>query len=394
MKIKSIFILSFMMIITVLSSCYKYDWDISHETALSGFNLSSDDQNLTIAVNYADSTGNFGHKIQLDWTVSTAEDYSKVFYDVLFYNTQDMTTPVYKAASGFGKTENFLLLNEKELNIIAEKAGIPQLGTGDIRWKVMASNGISELMTNEYKTITISRPAGFAYYPEQLIVAGDAVQSGQSAALRRIVQNDNYTGEYEAFLYLSEGSFYLTEKGSNRRFHITQDDALQELFGNDRESLVNTPILPGKIHRIKINFRTSDVTVAAIESVGIWYSGINDVLAELQQEDPTIPYWSHTGKLELVNDGALPDYRYKFRIAQKNIKGEDTFSFWGYNAASAPNQSETSLPSYFRLYEVDNSQSNYCYKFSRSGQDQFNLKIDVDFRPEAEFFRHYITRAE
>ncbi|MEA4982697.1 MAG: hypothetical protein VB066_08260 [Paludibacter sp.] len=114
-------------------------------------------------------------------------------------------------------------------------------------------------------------------------------------------------------------------------------------------------------------------------------------MAQLQQDDIKIPYWSLTRKLELVSAGALPDYRYKFRVSQKNLKGENTYSFWGYSSVSAPNQSETSLPAYFRLNEVDSSQSNYCYKFSRNGHDQANLKIDADFRPEVEFFRHYIT---
>jgi tRNA(Leu) C34 or U34 (ribose-2'-O)-methylase TrmL len=379
------------MVAGLLSSCYDYDWKFDHETTLSDFNITSADNTMNMTVNYADSTNNAGRQIQLDWTMSAAGDYSKVFYEVLFYRPQDLSTPVYKIASGLGQTRNYVVLNERDLNVVAEKAGIPQSAGGDVIWKVRASNGVSELITDEYKTISITRPAGFAYYPEKIVVAGTAVNAEKPIVLKRIMQGENFTGEYESFFYLGEGNFYLTEKGTDRRLYITQEGELKELFGTEKETLVNAPVTNNKIHRIKINLKKSIAITVSIESVGLWYSGINDVMAELQQEDIQIPYWSHTRKLELVSSGALSDYRYKFRISQKNMKGENSVSFWGYSSISAPNQSETSLPAYFRLYEVDSSQSNYCYKFSRSGHDQINLKIDVDFRPEADFFRHYIT---
>lgn len=391
MKTKIIYTTVLLMVAGLLSSCYDYDWKFDHETTLSDFNITSVDQTMNIAVNYADSTNNAGRQIQLDWTVSEAEDYSKVFYEVWFYRQQDLTFPVYKIASGLGQTQNFLVLTEKDLNVVAEKAGIPQSANGDVIWKVRASNGVSELITDEYKTISITRPAGFAYYPEKILVAGTAVNAEKPIVLKRIMQGENFTGEYESFFYLGEGNFYITEKGTDRRLYITHDGELKELFGTEKETLVNAPVTNNKIHRIKINLKKSTAITVSIESVGLWYSGINDVMAELQQDDVKIPYWSLTRKLELVSSGALPDYRYKFRVSQKNLKGENTYSFWGYSSVSAPNQSETSLPAYFRLNEVDNSQSNYCYKFSRTGHDQANLKIDADFRPEAEFFRHYVT---
>ncbi len=379
------------LLMAVMTSCYDFDWNFDHETTLSKIEIISSEQSVDITVNYTDSTTNLGREIRLEWDASKAADHSKVFYEVLFYNnSQSLDSPFYKMITGFGQIENFLILNEKELNIIAEKAGIPQKKSGSIIWKVRASNGINELFSANYQTINISRPDGFAYYPDKMLIEGAAIGTDMSLELKKSGQKE--AGEYELFFYLAEGNFYLTEKGSERRFYISQDGKISELFGSDKESLTNTPITTNKIHRLKVNFKKSTATIVAIESVGVWYSGTNSVLGEMQQENEKVPYWSLVKKLELISVGGFPDYRYKFRIDQKNMKGENSFSFWGYSSLTAPNQGENTQSNYFYLYEVDSSQSNYCFKFSRTDHDQHELKIDADFRPETDYFKHSITQ--
>ena len=392
---KSIHILVSLIVAAMLSSCNNYDWDFDHETTLGAFEINSPDQSANITINYADSITNFGNETTLEWAKCEAADYSRMFYEVLFYNPENVNEPVHKAASGLGQIENFLVLTEKDLNMVAEKAGIPQNGSGEIIWKVRASNGIVEQISDNSRKITVSRPDGFAYYPERMQIAGSAVNSERPLDLRRIVQRNVYTGEYELFFYLSEGEFYLTEQGTNRRFYITEDGQFTELFGAEKESRKNTSLSNNKIHRVKIDMKNSTAVAAVIESVAVWYSGTNDILGEMQQDDATLPYWNLTERLELVNDNVgFPDYRYKFRVGQKNMKGESSFSFWGYSTQTAPSQNANSLASYFHLYEVDNSRSNYCYKFSTTGHDQSILRFDLDFRAESDAFKHSITIVE
>lgn len=375
--------------IVTMTSCYNYDWNFDHETTLSAFNITSADQTVTMTVNYADSTDNAGSELQLDWTKSFAADYSKVFYEVLFFNANDLSKPVYTGTPGTKQTENFIRLSEKKLNIIAEKAGIPQGATGDVLWKVRASNGINEFITEEHRKLALTRPDGFAYYPERIFIKGSAIAT--EVEMKRLKKGDDYTGEYELFFFAAEGDFYMAEKGSDRKFYVTEDGKFKELFGADKETTANAVISKNKIHRVRINMKKSLATAVSVESVGVWYSGTNSIWAEMEQPEKEVPYWSVTKRLELVNEGALPDYRYKFRMTQKNINGTESYSFWGYSTASAPNQTESSQPSYFMLNEVDDSRSNYCYKFARTGHDQYNLKIDADFSFGAEFFRHYVT---
>ncbi|MDR0540925.1 MAG: hypothetical protein LBH19_01795 [Dysgonamonadaceae bacterium] len=375
------------------TSCYNYDWDVKHETSLSAFSISTPDLQKTIEVNYADSAANFGSETRLEWGKCASADFSKVFYEVQFYNAGSPDVIIHKQITGYGQIENFLVLNEKDLNIIAEKAGIAPNSTGDVQWKVRAANGVNEIFSDNSKMLTVTRPAGFAYYPEKMMATGVAVGE-KVMELKQIQSKDKYTGEYELFLYLSDGQFYLTEKGSDRRFYISADGVLKELFGEEKQSLVNNSITAGKIHRVKINLKTATAVFVAVEAVDVWYSGTNDILGSLQQSDVQIPYWTLTQPVELVGEGAATDYRYKFRLTQKNMAGQQSSSFWGYSAITAPNQSVTSQLSYFYLYEVDDSQSNYCYKFSRTDHNRHTLKIDVDFRPETEQFTHRITVVE
>ena len=391
---KTRYISIFLVVAAMLSSCDNFEWDFDHETTLSTFEITSPDQSANIIINYADSTTNFGDEIKLEWSKVEAADFSSVFYEVSFYNPGNLDVPAHKMITGFGQIENFLVLTEKDLNIIAEKAGISQNSTGDIIWKVRASNGIAEQISDNYKKITVSRPDGFAYYPEKMLIVGNAVNTEKSLELKRIVQREVYTGEYELFFYLSEGDFYLTEQGTDRRFYITEEGRFTELFGSEKESQKNTTLSKNKIHRVKIDMKKSTALAVAIESVAVWYSGTDDILGEMQQEDASIPYWTLTKKLELVNNAGFPDYRYKFRIGQKNMKGESSFSFWGYSTLSAPSQGANTQPSYFYLYEVDDSRSNFCYKFSQTGHDQSVLNFGVDFQAESDAFKHSITIVE
>ena len=391
---KTKYISIFLVVAAMLSSCDNFEWDFDHETTLSAFEISSTDQSASIVINYADSTENFGNEIKLEWSKSEAADYSTVFYEVLFYNPENLETPAHRAMTTKGQIENFLVLTEKELNVIAERVGIPQSGTGDIIWKVHASNGIAEKASNNNKKITVSRPDGFAYYPEKMLITGSAVVSEKALVMKRIVQREVYTGEYELFFYLSEGDFYLTEQGTGRRFYITEEGRFTELFGTEKETQKNTILSKNKIHRVKIDMKKSTAIAVVIESVAVWYSGTNDILGEMQQEDASIPYWTLTKQLELVNNAGFPDYRYKFRIGQKNMKGESSFSFWGYSTTTAPSQGANTPASYFYLYEVDDSRSNFCYKFSQTGHDQSVLNFGVDFRAESDAFEHSITIVE
>jgi hypothetical protein len=379
------------LLVYLFSACNNYDWDTDHNTTLTPLVFISENLSANIEINYRDSIYNSGDTYTLRWEKVKTGDYSVVFYEVLFY-AADESQPVYISKTENNQTENSLTLTDKELNIIAEKAAIPQNATGEIKWKVRASNGVNEALSAESRSISITRPQGYAYYPAEIFVLGSAVETGEEEHLTSPMKKQP-EGEYDAYIYLSEGEFYLKEKDVTRRFYITEENELQELFGEDTRT--NTPVAPGKIHHLQLNFKNAAAQLTAIDAVELWYSGIDDTWGELTLENPKIPLWSLTKKIELVNyPAALPDYRYKFRLKETGKQGNTSFRFLGYSAQSAANISASTRPEYFQLYQVDDSRSNYCYKFSRDDHDGKNLLFTVDMQINTEFYRHYITIVE
>jgi hypothetical protein len=385
-----------------ITACNNYDWDVDHTTTLSPLIITSDDITTDITVNYRDSTSNLGNTYLLSWDSVHAADYSTIFYEVLFYTT-DETKPFYIGKTEVLQTENFLKLNDQSLNLIAEKAAIPQNATGKIYWKVHASNGVNDILSTEKRTITVSRPAGYVYYPERVYVTGDATQAGELEdgryLLKKVMRDTTiagnkiklFEGEYEAFVYLKEGKFTLKEGGLTRYFFISENNELSELFGEDVQNKGNVPIKKDKIHYLRLNFNKSTASLFSVEAIEMWYSGIGDTWGELTQSDSKIPRWNLTRKIELVNYPATsPDYRYKFRLSETDRNGNAVTAFWGASVKTALNISASTEDSYFELKKIDDSRSDFCYKFSREGHDGKTMNIVVDFQSTTEYYRHYL----
>jgi hypothetical protein len=396
-----------LFLLSALTACNNYDWDVNHNTTLSPVKLISEDINADIELNYRDSINNLGNIHTLRWEKVEAADFSTVFYKVLFY-TSDESHPVHVGNPEKNGIENSLSLNEKELNIIAEKAFIPQNATGKISWKICASTGINEIYSTESRTITISRPDGYAYYPEQISLSGSAFVSGDeetgtSCSMRKIMREITingkkekfFDGEFDVYVYLHNGSFSLKEEGITRRFYISENNELQELSKEEFDVKENIPVAEGKIHYMYLNFKNSTARLTSIDAVELWYSGTGDVYGELTRTDVRTPRWSMTKKIDLVNYPAtLPDYRYKFRLTETNRKGNTGYVFLGASARTVSNIKPDTEASYFELTEIDDSRSDYCYKFSLDGHNGKTLAFVVDLHPEIEFYRHYITIVE
>src|SRR6187549_514707 len=104
--------------------------------------------------------------VVFEWEQSKAEDGTLVLYEVAFdKESGDFSSPVYKLVSDSKGLENSLTLSHKDLNKIANFAGIPSLGTGKLKWTVLASKGINVIQAEAARNIEVERPAGFAEIP-------------------------------------------------------------------------------------------------------------------------------------------------------------------------------------------------------------------------------------
>src|SRR6476660_7974575 len=73
--------------------------------------------------------------VVFEWDQAKAEDGSLVMYEVAFDKANgDFSTPVYKMSSDGNGVQNKLTLSHKDLNRIANFAGIQSLETGKLKW--------------------------------------------------------------------------------------------------------------------------------------------------------------------------------------------------------------------------------------------------------------------
>jgi len=372
--------------ILILSACN--DEKIVHSTTITDFNYFTNDLSIdikSVAVDKLDSVA-----CTLKWGKSKALDYSLVFYEVIFSSNDNFSDSVYSVIPPTLGADTTVQITYRQLNVIAESLGIKQNSDGNLKWKVRASNGFSEFKKAETRTISIIRPDGYAYYPEKLYLLGSATSAGDSIK-KAIPLKSLGNGVYEIFTNLSDGKYYFIEKLNGRVRHFTiSGNALVE------KNVNNSPIEANKIHRLKLDFKNQSAKSVVINKVSLWYSGSNSIIGnDFTQENPLIPSWNMQTKLELVNGtNGLLDYRYKFRTEEKDAQGTVSTVFWGSEKISSAQQTTTTDAAYFYLYEANNSQSDYCYKFSRDGQNGKNLKFKIDLQSTISNYTHSISVVE
>ena len=350
----------------LLASCTDFDWHQEHDTLLTPFDITSPD--IDVDLTAPDTDFNESHTIE--WSASHAADYSQVFYKVLFSAAGDFDNPDYTLVPAQIGTDNSVSVNNTELNIIAEAAGIPQNGAGSVKWTVRASNGIAEEFASDVRTMTVSRPAGFAYIPASMTVRNAA----GTTAMRRLAD-----GVFESYIYL-DGECTLAPEGENRIYGITGST----LAANTSV----TPVSSGKIHHIVIDFNTATASLGAVESVALWYSGTGSVLAELEPSESLSSVWSSTFLFESVDGNLL----YKFLFTEKDATGNITDRFFGYSSSVSRPQTATSPASYFYLVpDASGYSDDYTYSLNRTLHDGRMLTVTVDMSAASEAYTHSIT---
>lgn len=376
----------FLFLLLILYFNYScVDETVNHETKIYDFGYVTPNLNVDLTAIPSENMDSIA--CILKWRKTSAADYSVVFYEVLISTTSDFETNVYKITPENLGTDTIVQLTNKELNVIAEYLGIKQNETGTLKWKVRASNGYSENIKDDTRDVTIKRPEGFAYYPEKVYLLGTATGVGDTLKNAIQLKNDG-DGMYEIFTYLGNGDIYFIEKLTNRtRYFSSLDDKLIE--ENKKISIVD----PGKIHRILLDFNNQTIKIAAITKVSLWYSGTNSIIGnDFNLEDAKSPIWNMNMTLNLVNgSNGLLDYRYKFRMEEKDLTQKLDTIYWGSEKISSAQQTSSSAASYFYIYERDASQSDYCFKFSRDGQNGSSLKFLLDLRPDIANYTHSVT---
>lgn len=318
--------------------------------------------------------------VAFEWTAAKVGNYTLPFYKVVFDKENgDFSKPIYSAIPGKGGIEINLGLSHKEMNKIAYAAGIAELGTGKVKWRVEASTGVATAVSGA-SVITLTRPVGFAENPANIFITGAATEGGvdlsKAQGFKKLSE-----GVFEIYTALNAGNYKLVDKitGSPVNFVIAAG-ALKE--GTEAAS----PATAKTVYRINLDFNKSTATFTEIQSVGLWFSGYNKIQAVLNYDAAGL--WKSTDvPVAWKTESWGKDERYKFRVTEKDPSGNVTVKNWGSVNKDNSRATATSPGSYFFLKEVDNSQYDYTFKFAAESQ-----KTDIEFRLQAAAdYTHKIT---
>ena len=302
-----------------------------------------------------------GASVVFEWAEAQAADGSLVQYEIAFDTAGDnFKHPVFKIASDGVGVDNQATLTHSQLNQIANLAGIPSLGTGNLYWTVYSTKGLNEVPATQTRMITVTRPAGFANIPADVYLTGSATEGGTTLS-NALPMKQTANGVFELYTSLTSGgtyqfvdriagtpiTFYINSQGLSQTGSTTYSDTTAQV-------------------RFNLDFNNATGTVTVIRSIGVWFSQYDAVTYVLTYSGNSI--WQDDGQLiqlPVVSYGLEDRYKFTFTV---NYGGGVPDSYETYGSSNSNNNEPTSTTpaSYWYLFPVTNDQWDYTFKFSAS----------------------------
>lgn len=329
-----------------------------------------------------------GATVVFEWESAKAEDGSLVMYELAFDKEDgDFSTPVYKVTSDGNGVQNKLTMTHKDLNKIADMAGIQSLEKGKLKWTALAYKGTNVKPAEISRVIEVERPAGFSVIPSDLYLSGDATEAGADLA-NAIQMSQTSSGVFEAYTSLKPGTLRFTDgKTGTPLSYQLEGDFIKEGEGQA------SPATTEKTYRLELDFNSAAAKVTEIVSVGYWFSPTGTLNAEMQYRGGGI--WSAENTLiQFKEEGWGKDERYKFQLKVKGASGEEKTEWWASKNSDNQRATADSPLSYFFLFPVpegQNDQWNYSFKFQTEA-DGKNADIILKFAPGAPYTHEIIIK--
>jgi starch-binding outer membrane protein SusE/F len=139
---------------SLITACKKDDWGKNNNTSITAAVQSAPDDNISLVLDPASNA-----VVYFEWQPAKAGNFTPIYYKVQFDKENgDFSTPVYTGVPAALGSVTKLSLSHRDLNTIAEKAGIAPLTKGRLRWKVIASNGVAADSTGNGRLLEVQRP--------------------------------------------------------------------------------------------------------------------------------------------------------------------------------------------------------------------------------------------
>lgn len=321
--------------------------------------------------------------VVFEWEQARAEDGTFAVYEVAFdKESGDFSSPVYKVVSDNNGIRTSLTLSHKDLNRIANFAGIPSSSTGKLKWTVIASKGINVKRSEAVRTIEVERPDGFAEIPFDLYITGDATEAGTDIA-SAIKFKQTSSGVFELYTSLKAGSFQLIDRNteSHKVFSI-DGDALKE---DGATTVDGDPA----VYRLRLDFNNVAVSIDEITNVELWFAPDGQFWFELPYEGASRWTASDVPVVFKQEDWGR-DERYKFRFTIKDGDDERYEWFGSVNADNSRPESSTP-PAYWFMVPVNDSRWDNCFKFSGAA-DNNTCDVSVIFDPAGAYTHQVVVK--
>jgi hypothetical protein len=139
---------------SLIPACKKDDWSKNNDTSITAAVQAAPDDNVSIALDPVSNA-----VVSFEWQSAIAGNFTPIYYKVEFDKENgDFSNPVHTGVPAALGTATKLSLSHRDLNTIAEKAGIAPLAKGRLRWKVVASNGVVTDASGNGRLIEVQRP--------------------------------------------------------------------------------------------------------------------------------------------------------------------------------------------------------------------------------------------
>lgn len=295
--------------------------------------------------------------VYFEWDYVKAEESGTAIYQIAFDKQDgDFSSPVYVMYADNNGYYNHVTITHKLLNKIAGMAGIMPSETGTLKWTVFSIKGTKMMKADQSNTLTVTRLAGFADFPVDVYITGEASEGGTDLAKAqkmKVVSN----GTFEVYTkVLANKPFYFTDgiSGTPRQFY-TSNGLVKE---NGTTTITNDGV-----YRITLDFNTGAATYTLVEKIGFFFCPSNTILFELPYIGNGI-FKATKQTVTFKQESWGRDQRYKFRMFVRENEGQSDSEEWEWgtlNQTDSP-PTATSPESYYYMQLVTPTQWDNKWK--------------------------------
>lgn len=357
------------------TGCDKDYWSTNVETSISPVTTSAPANNISLALDPLSNA-----VVTFEWTVARTGNQTPVYYKVLFDKEGgNFSKPISVFTPASMGIKNTITLSHRDLNKVANKAGIKALEKGKVKWTVVASNGVASDTARDSKVLELERPVGFAENPAEVFLTGSATEGGTdiSKALRLKKLSE---GVFELYSSLNTGTYNFIDKITGTPLSFALDGVLIK-----EGAAANSPAAAKTAYRINLDFNTAIARLTEIQEVGLWFAAYNKITNVLTYDGAGV--WK-AGDIAIVfkQESWGKDDRYKFRVVEKDMNGDIKNVFQASSSKDNNKPNSSTAASYFYFKSNDGSQWDYTYKFEKE-----SAKADILVKFTGDNYTHQVV---